>query len=324
MRVTLTLTEIDIRLARIEIEFVNLATARVSLDKMRVVVKLGGGVITEKSQLCTPNLAAISALASAVKELQDQGYAVILVHGAGSYGHMRAKQWRLTEGVLPKDTFRGLSTEDCQSQESAVKLVQRDMLALNHLVVDALNTLEVKAESYAPHEHFVGDDQHFKGSLDMFKRAARDPVPVTFGDVVPVDGEKQFGILSGDDLVVRLSKELEVDRLVFAVKGVDGKIFKGEGSIILIYKHKGILKRPPGSCGMNGEDALLETFSSMSEFGAAHNEAIDVTGGIAYKASRALMVAEAGVEVLLVNGDMTERVVAACKGHDVRGTRVVL
>ena len=46
---------------------------------------------------------------------------------------------------------------------------------------------------------------------------------ITHGDVVPVDGDMKFGILSGDDLVVRLCLEIpNVKRLVFAIGGVDG------------------------------------------------------------------------------------------------------
>ena len=46
---------------------------------------------------------------------------------------------------------------------------------------------------------------------------------ITHGDVVPVDGDMKFGILSGDDLVVRLCLEIPtVKRLVLAIGGVDG------------------------------------------------------------------------------------------------------
>ena len=56
---------------------------------------------------------------------------------------------------------------------------------------------------------------------------------VTHGDVVECDGPRQFGILSGDDLVYRLATELcDVKRLVFAMGGVEG-----------------VLREPP-----NGED----------------------------------------------------------------------
>lgn len=201
---------------------------------MRVVIKLGGGVITEKSQLCTPNRSAIRSLSEVVKQLQAEGYSVVLVHGAGSFGHLRAKQWQLKKGLLQDHVFDGIVCDECQTQLDAVKLVRQDMLALNAMVVEELRKVGVAVESFPPHKHFKGDDYFFKGDILPFKREPSEPVPVTFGDVVDVDGPRQFGILSGDDLVVRLSKELEATRLVFAVKGVDGRE-RAEIHIHIVY-----------------------------------------------------------------------------------------
>ena len=47
-------------------------------------------------------------------------------------------------------------------------------------------------------------------------------VTVVYGDVVD-DDAKEFGILSGDDLMLRYSTEIAgVERAVFAIGGVDG------------------------------------------------------------------------------------------------------
>ena len=56
-----------------------------------VVIKFGGGLITNKSQMCTPELETIDNLVGVVKQCIDTGLRVIVVHGAGSYGHLRAK-----------------------------------------------------------------------------------------------------------------------------------------------------------------------------------------------------------------------------------------
>ena len=55
-----------------------------------VVIKFGGGLITNKSQMCTPELETIDNLVGVVKQCIDTGLRVIVVHGAGSYGHLRA------------------------------------------------------------------------------------------------------------------------------------------------------------------------------------------------------------------------------------------
>jgi isopentenyl phosphate kinase len=75
----------------------------------RVVIKWGGGLITDKTTLCTPNLPVIAQLAEAVKRCIDSGVDVVLVHGAGSFGHLRAKHWRLNEGRVDA-TFASMSS----------------------------------------------------------------------------------------------------------------------------------------------------------------------------------------------------------------------
>lgn len=192
------------------------------METQRIVIKLGGGLISNKQQLCTPELEALSQLASVISRLQASGYAIVLVHGAGSFGHIRAKKWRLAEGLLDVNHFKDIK-DDCQSQMEAVERVREDMLRLNRIVLQALKRFGVATEPFPPHLYFQGTGPEFTGDISMLIRSSSMPIPVTFGDVVEVNSERKFGILSGDDLVVRLAVELPaVKRLVFAVKGVDG------------------------------------------------------------------------------------------------------
>ena len=72
-----------------------------------VVLKLGGGLITEKSELCTLKPDVINKLAKLISKLTGSGYRIILVHGAGSFGHLKAKKWHLHEGYI--DGFKSYS-----------------------------------------------------------------------------------------------------------------------------------------------------------------------------------------------------------------------
>lgn len=84
---------------------------------------------------------------------------------------------------------------------------------------------------------------------------------------------------------------------------------------------KGILRKPPS---IASEQDLIEVYRQRNNaFVADTNPVFDVTGGIGYKVSRALLVAQKGIEVLLVNGNIPERVHAACEGREVRCTKVV-
>jgi isopentenyl phosphate kinase len=307
-----------------------------------VVIKWGGGLITDKARTLTPKPKTIAALARATKaylagraeEATARRRKVVLVHGAGSFGHLRAKAWRLAEGRLPTRTAvfaKDPSREKARNQDDAVRLVREEMLQLNGLVCDALVREGLRPHVHPPHEWVRNTGAEFLGDLAVGSRflADGDPltVDVTFGDVVDVldaDGtasrRRNFGILSGDDLVVRLAKELRnVRRLIFAVGGgVDG-----------------LLSKPP-SQGGNNKDHLLRELTPAhlidpdgSGFAGAHwaND-IDVTGGIGLKAIRGMQVAQhrnGAITVLVLNGDKPARVLAGMRGGrecDVVGTQI--
>jgi len=267
----------------------------------RVIIKWGGGLITDKSSLCTPDLEIIDRLAQTIAACQSQDIDVILVHGAGSFGHLRARHWRLNEGLLTTVKFD--QDESCSSQLEAVNQVRKEMLILNAHVCNALAQNKLSPIIHPPHLWAKNTGPDFLGDLDRFLEQNDAQVHVTFGDVVDVEGDQQFGILSGDDLVVRLAIELpQVKRLVFAIKGVDG-----------------LLRVPPEQAN---ENDLIENWSPEIEFEGTHQSEIDVTGGIGLKAARGSFVASHGIEVIMVNGGESERVLGAMLGNPVRGTIV--
>ncbi|MDG1559369.1 MAG: hypothetical protein P8R03_07610, partial [Candidatus Poseidoniaceae archaeon] len=114
----------------------------------RVVIKWGGGLITDKTTLCTPQLDVIEALATSVRRCLDNEVDVILVHGAGSFGHLRAKHWRLNEGRVDAEFT---PDDQCQSQADAVACVRQEMLALNDHVCTALQQQGVPTVIHPPH-----------------------------------------------------------------------------------------------------------------------------------------------------------------------------
>ncbi|MGY8729141.1 MAG: hypothetical protein ACKVKS_07975, partial [Candidatus Poseidoniales archaeon] len=65
-----------------------------------------------------------------------------------------------------------------------------------------------------------------------------------------------------------------------------------------------------------------ENWSPEIEFEGTHQSEIDVTGGIGLKAARGSLIASHGIEVIMVNGGKSERVLGAMLGNPVRGTIV--
>ena len=249
-----------------------------------VVIKWGGGLITHKDQLCTVNLDVIDSLAKACSKSTKK---LVIVHGAGSFGHMVAKKFRLAEGRVV-----GLD------QDEAIERVRKDMIELNNHVLSSLKKYGLDAKTYSPHLWATGTGPGSKGELPVF-----DGVTVVYGDVVK-DLENDFGILSGDDIMLRYSTELpDVERAVFAIGGVDG-----------------ILRVPPSKAG---PEDLIETWSPDMEFEGEHAAEIDVTGGIGLKAARGAMISQKGVAVQIINGEYSDRVLAALEGESVLGTKIV-
>ena len=91
----------------------------------RVVIKWGGGLITKKDVLKQPHLEIIGSLADQILECNLLGIDVILVHGAGSFGHLKAKKYRLADGRLDLPDARILGA---MTQDEAILEVRNDML----------------------------------------------------------------------------------------------------------------------------------------------------------------------------------------------------
>jgi isopentenyl phosphate kinase len=254
-----------------------------------LLVKLGGSVITDKTRLRTPRRTAIRRLAG---ELADVGHDLIVVHGAGSFGHILARKHRLNEGgsVLAKRT--------------AAARVQADVRILDGLVLDALIARGLPAVSIPPAAIMSLDD----GRVASFERqpfvefSRAGFTPVTFGDVVR-DARRGFSVCSGDVLMLELARIFRPERAVFAAD-VDG-LYTADP------------KRSPNARlleSVTPDDLTRISFSSASR--------IDVTGSIEGKVRRMFEIARLAGETLIVNGNVKSRVRDALRGRPVVGTRV--
>ena len=266
------------------------------VEQRRAVIKLGGGLITVKNGICEPDHDSIRISTGAIAALVGNGWTIALVHGAGSFGHAKAKRWRLTEG--PVDVNLG-EEDGITNQREAVAAVREDMMNLNRLVKNALQEHDIDSVTYHPHKWASGTGESFTGNLDFL---GENKVTITHGDVVNV-GNDGFGILSGDDLMVRIAKEWgDVESCIFCLADCDG-----------------ILTHPPG----HADSKLLKTWDLSIGFRGRHESEIDVTGGIDYKALRAASIAETVPRVWFVDGRFPTRIVDACNGNKTIGTRIL-
>ena len=254
-----------------------------------LLVKLGGSVLTDKAHLRTPRKAAIARL---TKELAGLGDDLVVVHGAGSFGHVLARRYRVNGPASPRKA-RGAA------------IVQRDVRALDDLVVGGLLRAGLAPAVLPPSAILALDD----GRIDLIDLDGfRDFIavgftPVTFGDVVR-DRSRGVAVCSGDILMLELAKAFHPRCVLFAAD-VDG-----------LYTSDP--KRDPDA-------RLLLSLSRadlpLIEFGPAKGP--DVTGGIEAKVRRMLEIAAHADETIIVNGNVKNRVRDALRGRIVVGTRVV-
>ena len=260
----------------------------------RVIIKLGGGLITDKQQYKTALKDRIDSVSRVISEIIDMGHSVIVIHGAGSYGHIEAKKWKISEG---------LDSEISENQFSAIDTIQRDMDELNSMVMESLRGVGISCESFPPRDWVNGIGIAFVGDVSRFERNSEDIVPVSFGDVVPVIGEKKFGILSGDHLMVRLANELpDVVLCVF-----------------LLGDSSGLLTGPPDS----DSSVLIERWSKSQGLVGEHDSAIDVTGGILLKLQCASEIVESSDHVWFMDGRVPNRMLEVLSKGETIGTRIV-
>jgi len=260
-----------------------------------LLIKFGGGLITDKSAMKTIDANVIANLANLTQQLISQGHAITIVHGAGSFGHLKAKKWRIAQGA-----DEAILTE----QILAVDSIRQDMLELDSILCEALEQQNIEIRNLPPSQWARETGPDFTGSLTPITNCPRDIVAVTFGDVVDCEPPKRFGILSGDDLMVRIAQESQsITHCIF-----------------LLGDAEGLLSAPPSDSSAE----LIPIWKPNHEISGEHDSTVDVTGGIFLKLESAAMIAQNVEHVWFLDGRKTNRVLQLLAEDTTRGTRIML
>lgn len=176
-----------------------------------IIIKLGGSVITFKdSPAAKARKSVINRLAKELAQVYKEGYEIILVHGAGSFGHPLAKKYNLTKGLINRDSQFGFA------------LTAQAMTNLNDLVVKILNSNSVPSVGLSPR----GFITQTNGNLNPFDISPikyllkQNLVTVLHGDPV-IDKNLGCSILSGDTIITYLANKFNVKKVIF-LTDVDG------------------------------------------------------------------------------------------------------
>lgn len=254
-----------------------------------ILVKLGGSVITDKSQYQELRQEVLTRLC---KEISDSGEDVLVVHGAGSFGHIMAHDHRLADGYK------------YESQINALATVSRDVRQLNLKVLDALITAGINPISLPPSACVVMRDREI-AEIDFNRIRSYLELgvsPVMFGDVA-LDESQGFSICSGDQIMEALARELEPKRVIF-VSDIDG-----------------IMDRDPSEPDAKLIECVRPSDIDNMKF---HARVKDVTGGIKKKLAAMLDMVGPDRTCMIINGNVPGRLKSALRGDETLGTKVEL
>lgn len=233
-----------------------------------IVLKLGGSVITKKREgKAEVNEKNLNRLAREIAQAKRQEkFRLVLVHGAGPFGHVPAKKYGLDKGLMDKKQIGGFS------------ITHQSMEKLNFAVIEALRREGLNAIAYQPSAVGILKNGRLKFfPVDVIKKLLDiDMIPVAYGDVL-VDEISGIGILSGDHLVPYLAESLKADR------------------VIITTDVPGIYALDPKK-NSNAKIIREINLDNIKLIRLGNSTATDVTGGMKKKVLELLRLAENGIE----------------------------
>ena len=254
-----------------------------------ILVKLGGSVITDKTTYRMFREGAVRRLA---REMLTADEEKIVVHGAGSYGHIYAKEYALQTGLHEERQVEGVAK------------VMHDVRELDNLVVGALNAEGMWSAPVPPGSSVTMKDGVLsKMDLWPYRRFLKiGLVPVTFGDVA-LDDKKGVSICSGDQLMLRLAEQFKPRKVIFCAD-VDG-LFTADPNC-------------------DPEARLIEEVDQNTLSSIPRTErCVDVTGSIYAKIEYMLQIARHAGECVIINGSAEGRLASVVADRKAICSRII-
>lgn len=243
--------------------------------KNLILIKLGGSIITDKNKAFFPNRNRIRSLAKEIKYfLEKYTDLILLAHGSGSFGHVVAKKYGTQEGIIRKDSIKGLS------------LVADAAVKINRIVIEEFLKVGLPAVSFSPSSFIQSKDLKLDNVFvePIVNALSIGLIPVVYGDVI-MDKKRGFCIFSGEKtlgiLANALKKKFKIRKIIYA-SDTDG-VYDSEGKIVPLINNK-IFKKLKGVVG--------------------GSKSADVTGGMFHKVKEGLKISrKEKIKIILINGN---------------------
>ena len=180
-----------------------------------IILKFGGSIITNKKGKSEARMNNIKEIAKTIGKMWKMGVRnIVIVHGAGSFGHPYVVENQIKDGIKSEKQRWGFAKTHLECTK------------LSNLFVNALLEEEVPAISIAPSAVCLMTNKKIVDfSSIVFEYLEHGYLPIVHGDMVP-DSKIEGAPLSGDQIVTYLGKNA---RIVAVGCDVDGVIdSKGE------------------------------------------------------------------------------------------------
>ena len=255
------------------------------LNKL-TLLKIGGSVITEKTKGVFDR-AKYQEIERIAREIAAAGVRnLILVHGAGSFGHPYVEKYALKE----KKDMEGIVRTHLACKK------------LNLLICDQLLRRNLYPYPIHPFSSFVINEK-LEFDVEIFTNALSEGfIPVSHGDMIYNRKRRFFEVLSGDVIISELAEKFKdlKPRIGFATD-TDGVFFEGK-----------VLK----------EIRDIELLKSLGTKEGAGVGKSDVTGGMVGKLKSLIGVTEFA-EIVVFNGMESGNVRKFLEGESI-GTKIRL
>jgi len=280
-------------------------------DQM-IILKLGGSILTKKD-LKDPevNYTNLNRIANEIKtvldnksnnsELSEPG--LIIIHGAGSYGHPPAKKYNIgeafTEEQYPKKRIGFSKTQNCVKK-------------LNTLICDVFIDHEIPCVSVQASSFITTKNRRInRFNLDLIEKYLNEGfIPVIYGDVV-LDDDLKIAVLSGDQILQFIAKNLKI-------KTSKTNNLQSKKEVILGTDVAGVFTKNPKKYDDGEHIPKLSSLEKIERFDSTTN--IDVTGGMIGKIKELLELADIGIESKIIDANEPNAILNALEGKNVRGT----
>ena len=189
-----------------------------------VFLKLGGSLITDKTQPYTVRLDKLSALAREIRSAlsANPNLRLVLGHGSGSFGHYAVKEhWApfVASGRSPQ-----IQRIWGEQERGGFAEVWYRASQLNRYVIEALREADIPAMAIQPSASIVSKNGVIENwELSPLKLALEAGiVPIIYGDMV-FDSIKGGAVLSTETLMVYLAHRLKPTRILLA--GIEAAVW---------------------------------------------------------------------------------------------------